>query len=87
MLKLLMLAEVGMLARDHLSRLKPQEQRQLFTLVRKGRGRHTRNLTDSERSELARLVAKLEPRAFAALAADRMSPVPLPTKLLGGRKR
>jgi hypothetical protein len=85
-LKLLALAEIGLLARDHVSLLEPQERRRLFVLVRKGHGR-ARNLTDQERTELAGLIAKVEPRRFAGLAADRLSPVPLPRRIVEGPRR
>src|SRR4051812_31391777 len=74
MLKLLAVGEIALLARDHMSLLEVHERRRLLELVRKGRGR-TRNLTDAERGELTRLVAKAEPRRFAGLAADKLSPV------------
>jgi hypothetical protein len=86
MLKVLAIAEVALLARDHVSRLDPSERRRLVELVRKGHGR-ARNLDDGEREELSALVAKAEPRRFAALAADRLSPVPLPTRILQGPSR
>lgn len=82
-LKLLALAEIALLARDHVSLLMPHERRRLLALVRKGKGR-TRNLEDSEREELARLVAKAEPRRFAGLVADKLSPVPLPKRVVQG---
>jgi hypothetical protein len=85
-LKVLALAEIALLARDHVSKLDGTERRRLVELVRKGRGR-TRNLTPEERDELTALVAKAEPRRFAALAADRLSPVPLPKRLLHGPSR
>ena len=86
-LKLLSIAEVGMLARDHVFRLTPDERRRLFRLVRAARGRPS-SLAPSERDELVALVAKLEPRVFAGDAADRLSPFPLPQRLLRGpRKR
>jgi hypothetical protein len=83
LLKLLALAEIAMIARDHLFRLDGHERRRLFALMRKGRGRKG-NLTPAEHDELAGLVAKLEPRHFAGLAADRFSPVPLPKRLVHG---
>jgi hypothetical protein len=86
-LKLLAIAEVAMIARDHLTKLDRDERRRLTQLVRLGRGR-TRNLTPSEREELAELVAKLEPRSFLGTAADKLSPVPIPPRLVRGpRKR
>ena len=85
MFKLLAIAEIALLARDHLGRLEPTERRRLFELVRTGRGR-TRNLSPEEREELAGLVAKVEPRLFAGMAADKISPLPLPRRLIEGRR-
>jgi len=42
-------------------------------------------LTPAERHEFIDLASKLEPRAFAVAAADHVSPLPLPKKLLSGR--
>jgi hypothetical protein len=83
MFKLLAFAEIALLARDHVSRLEPAERRRLLELVRQGKGR-ARNLSEPERDELAALLAKAEPRRFAGLAADRLSPVPLPRRLVNG---
>lgn len=84
--KLLALAELALAARDQLGRLNPSERRRLVELVRRGRGRR-RNLAREEREELAALVAKVEPRRFAGLAIDRLSPVPLPKRLVHGPPR
>ncbi|HEY2260192.1 MAG TPA: hypothetical protein VGH45_10795 [Solirubrobacteraceae bacterium] len=84
-LKLLAVAEVGLLARDHLLRLSPRERRRLLELVRKGRGRASA-LTPSERDELGGLVAKIEPRLLVGKAADRLSPVPLPRRMVRGAR-
>jgi hypothetical protein len=81
--KLLAIGEIALLLRSHLSRLEPAERRRLIELLRKGRGRPG-NLTDAERGELQRLVAKTEPRLFAGLAADRLSPIPLPRRVVRG---
>jgi hypothetical protein len=81
--RLLAIAEIALLARDHLGRLEPAERRRLVELVREGRGRG-RNLPDAEREELAKLVAKVDPRRFGLLAADKLSPVPLPKRLTEG---
>ena len=83
--KLLSAAEVAMLARDHMARLSPAERRRLVVLVRIGRGR-SRNLTGAERDELAGLLAKLQPRLLMGEAIDRLSPVPLPRRLVFGPK-
>jgi hypothetical protein len=85
-LKLLAVGEIALLARSHIARLEPDERRRLVELLRKGRGR-SKNLTDGERAELQRLIAKAEPRLFAGLAADRLSPVPLPRRIVRGRRR
>lgn len=85
-LKVLAIAEVALLARDHVSLLAPAERRRLLTLVRKGKGRSTRNLSDKEREELTTLVAKAEPRRFAGLVADKLSPVPLPKRVTHGAR-
>ena len=78
-MKLLAIGEIALLARDHVRRLDPVERRRLVALVRKGR-----HLAADEREELAQLVAKAEPRRFAGLVADKLSPVPLPRRLVNG---
>lgn len=82
--RLLALAEIALAARDQIGKLTPDERRRLVALVREGRGRSSRNLTPEERQELAALVAKVEPRRFAGLAIDRLSPVPLPRRFVYG---
>ena len=47
-----------------------------MVLIGRGRGRAS-NLTKRERVELASLIAKAEPKLFARMAADKISPVPL----------
>ena len=82
-LKLIAIAEIGMLARQHLLRLIPADRRRLVELLRIARGRPS-NLSKSQREELADLVAKLEPRLLAGEAASKLSPVPLPKRILRG---
>ena len=77
-LKVLAIAQAALLARRHLQRLDSGEGRRLAQLVR-----HGHHLKPAERDELFRLVAKLEPRAFAFDAANRFSPLPLPRRLRG----
>lgn len=84
---LIEIAEVVLLARDHLKKLEPEERRRVAALVRAGRGRHRRNLTMRERDELAILLAKAEPRLFFGLAAEQLSPVPLPRRFVFGPAR
>jgi len=83
--KLLSAAEVALLARDHLARLSPGERRRLVSLVRAGRGGRSR-LTGAEREELQDLLAKLQGRQLVGKAIDRLSPVPLPRRLVFGPK-
>ncbi len=70
-----MLAEVAILAKDHIERLEPAERRRLVVLVRDAKGRPG-NLSARQRGELEALVAKLEPKLFASKAAERFSPFP-----------
>src|SRR6476469_2788744 len=78
--------EVARLAGAHLKRLDADERRRLFALVAAAR-RGPRALSESERSELAALLIKLEPRAFLGSAAARLSPVPVPRRLLYGPRK
>jgi hypothetical protein len=82
--RLLAIGEVGMIARDHVLRLTPDERRRVLGLIRTARG-HRGNLSPAERDELADLVAKLEPRLLAGEAIHRLSPVPVPRRLAYGR--
>ena len=78
--RLLAVAQVALLARRHFGALDATDRRRLAALVRKGR-----NLAPDERAELRALAGKLEPRAFALAAAEKVSPVPLPSRLLRRR--
>lgn len=80
---LLSAAEVAMVAKDHFAKLDSTERRRLIALVGRARGRPG-SLSGAERDELGVLVAKLEPRLFVGSAADRLSPVPVPKRLLYG---
>lgn len=86
MLKLLAVAEVAMLAHDHLRRLNPGDRRRLIELLRTAHGRPS-NLSRTQREELRELVAKLEPRLLAGEAANRLSPLPLPRRVVRGPRR
>jgi hypothetical protein len=83
--RLLAAGQIVLLARQHWHRLEPHERRRLLTLVRQGRGLG-RNLPAGDRAELARLIAKADPRLFAGLVAQRFSPVPLPGRVVRGRR-
>lgn len=78
--KVVSVAQIGLLARKHLQNLGPGEARRLADLVR----RH-RSLSPAEQDELRVLTAKLDARAFAGMAADKLSPVPLPRRFTRGR--
>jgi hypothetical protein len=80
---LLSAAEVATIAKDHLTKLDSTERRRLLALVASARGRPSA-LGQAEHDELSVLVAKLEPRLFVGSAADRLSPVPVPKRLLYG---
>jgi hypothetical protein len=77
--KLVAVAELALMAREHLKRLSPAERGRLAELARHGRG-----LSSDEREELRGLVSKLDARAFAGISAQRLSPIPLPKRLTGG---
>jgi hypothetical protein len=79
----LLVAEVAAMAWAHLAKLNSTQRRRLFALLRQSRGRPG-SLTENEREELAFLFAILEPRLFLGSAAKRLSPVPLPKRLLYG---
>lgn len=83
--KLLLLAEIAVLAREHIAKLEPDEWRRMLELIRIGRGR-TSNLSMRQRRELKSLVAKAEPRLFAGEAIDKLSPVHVPKRLVYGAK-
>ena len=85
MAKLLTAAQVVMLARRHWLRLEPHERRRLFTLVRIATGRRGR-LTPGERLELARLIAKADPKLFAGLVEQKFSPVPFPKRMVRAKR-
>jgi hypothetical protein len=83
-MRLVAAAEVAMLAKQHLELLDSQQRHRLIELLRKARGRPA-SLGEDERRELSELVAALEPRRLAGDAAGKVSPVPLPDRLLYGR--
>ncbi len=84
--KLLAAGEIVLIARNHVAMLEPTERRRLLELLRIGHGRPS-HLSPRERDELRELVAKAEPRLFAGLVAEKLSPVHLPTRVVRGRKR
>jgi hypothetical protein len=79
--RVLAIAQTLFLAHRHLTQLNARDRRRLRALVLRGP-----TLKKTERDELRRLLAKLEPRAFAFATADRFSPFPLPRRLAGAKK-
>jgi hypothetical protein len=78
--KLVAIAELALVARKHLQQLDATERRRLAELAR-----HARGMSPAEREELRGLVAKLDARAFAGSAAERLSPLHLPKRLTRSR--
>ncbi len=80
--RLLAIGETILLARRHFQRLDANDRRRLRELVRRGRG-----MTPAERDELRRILARLDPRAFAFATANAFSPVRLPRRFAGRSAR
>jgi hypothetical protein len=76
MARLIALAELVLLVRQHAVKLEPHERRRVAQLVMRWRGR-SYNLSTRERAELSRLVAKAEPRLFVRAAAKKFNPIRL----------
>ncbi|HZH24781.1 MAG TPA: hypothetical protein VEY49_07755 [Solirubrobacteraceae bacterium] len=76
--KLLAVAQLALLARRQFQQLDDADRRRLGELVRRGP-----RMEHGERDELRALLAKLEPRTFAAAAANAFSPVRLPRRFTG----
>ncbi len=81
--RLIVVGEMAVLAGRHLAKLRPDERARLLTLLRKARGRPS-TLGEDEHEELLVLVARIEPQAFLGTAAQRLSPVPVPRRLIEG---
>ena len=71
--KLFAIAQTVLLMHRHYRNLEAGDRRRLAQVVRKGR-----RMNAAERDELRGILAKLEPRAFAAAATDTFSPVNVP---------
>jgi hypothetical protein len=79
----LLAGQVAAMAWAHLAKLDSTQRRRLLALLAQTRGRPG-SLSQSERAELAALIAILEPRLFLGSATRRLSPVPVPQRLLYG---
>jgi hypothetical protein len=66
--RIILIAEVALVAKRHLDNLGPGEAGELRSLLVKSKGRPG-NLSARERSRIKELVSKLEPGAFAKSAA------------------
>jgi hypothetical protein len=81
----LVAADLAILTWRHFGRLSGEERRQLVLLTARAM-RYRGALARPDRVELASLVMKLEPRLLIGTAVRRVSPVPLPARLLYGRR-
>lgn len=81
--RLLLIAELTGEVRRHVWMLEPTERRRLLELMRLARGRPGM-LTESQRAEFVELVARMEPQGFLGTAAKRLSPVPVPRRIVEG---
>jgi hypothetical protein len=84
--RLLLVGEVALMTGRHLKKLDADERRRLGSLVL-GSARKRGALSAAERIELLRLVAKLEPRLLFGTAVRRVSPVPIPGRILYGKSK
>jgi hypothetical protein len=79
----LVAANIAAMAWTHLARLNDAQRRRLLALLWQSRGR-PRSLAHREQDELGALIEILEPRLFVGSATKRLSPVPVPKRLLYG---
>jgi len=84
--RVLLAGDIALLAGRHIARLDGPQRRRLLSLARQARARPS-SLAAEEREELMGLLAILEPRLFVGSAVKRLSPVPLPGRLLFGPRR
>ena len=84
-LKALALAEIALLAYRHVQLLSERDRHRFAELTTRALREH--RLPERERDELMTLLKRMEPRAFAGGAVNRLSPLPLPRRLLYGRKQ
>jgi hypothetical protein len=79
--RLLIAAQVAITVGRQLARLDAGERRRLVELMGEGVRRRGK-LSAGEREELRAIVVKLEPHLLLASAVQRLSPVPVPRRLL-----
>jgi hypothetical protein len=76
LVKLVAVAEVIVLANEHVHKLESQERRRLLELVKRGKARPS-HLSTRERRELTALLAKAEPKQFVGRAVFKLTGIPL----------
>jgi hypothetical protein len=79
----LLAAEIAAMAWRHLAMLNGAQRRRLLALLGQARGRPG-SLSHTERDELRALIATLQPRLFLGSATRRLSPLPVPKRVLYG---
>jgi hypothetical protein len=84
LVRLVAVAEVIVLANEHVHKLEPQERRRLLELVKRGRAMPS-HLSPRERRELTALLAKAEPKQFVSRAVLKITGIPLWSKEQGRR--
>jgi hypothetical protein len=81
----LLAAEIAAMAWTHFAMLNGAQRRLLLALLGQARGRPG-SLSDSEQEELWALIATLQPRLFLGSATRRLSPLPVPKRVLYGSR-
>jgi hypothetical protein len=79
----LLAAEIAAMAQTHLAMLNGAQRRRLLALLGQARGRPS-SLSHDEQEELSALIATLQPRLFLGSATRRLSPLPVPKRVLYG---
>jgi|SRR5580704_16983708 hypothetical protein len=79
----LLVAEIVAMAWTHLAMLNGAQRHRLLTLLGHA-GSRPGSLSDAEREELRALIATLQPRLFLGSATGRLSPLPIPKRVLYG---
>ncbi len=82
---MLLAGDLALIAGRHVGRLEAEERRRMAGLLAEA-ARHRGHLDADQRGELEELVARLQPRLLFGSAARRVSPMPLPKRLLYGRR-
>lgn len=75
--------EIAGMAWAHLAKLSGAQRRRVLVLLVKTRARPSR-LSEHERQELTEIASAFEPRLLAGSVAKRLSPVPVPKRVLYG---